>query len=124
MAQIGRKNGDVGLALALARGLSVKDAARQAGISERVARKHYLQITDDHFEEAVRGARSIFVASTAPQGVVNEKCDTLETARTSKVSPCVALSMGSTGFEPARDLTPTRPSTWRVCQFRHEPARL
>ena len=196
MAQIGRKNGDVGLALALARGLSVKDAAelrpyledvwhlasegetyfitryrnptqnlrtqltkiiKRAGMepwpklwqnlrasrqtelekefplhvvcawignSERVARKHYLQITDDHFEEAVRGARSIFVASTAPQGVVNEKCDTLETARTSKVSPCVALSMGSTGFEPARDLTPTRPSTWRVCQFRHEPARL
>ena len=23
------------------------------------------------------------------------------------------------GFEPPRDKTPTRPSTWRVCQFRH-----
>jgi hypothetical protein len=27
--------------------------------------------------------------------------------------------MRKRGLEPPRDLTPTRPSTWRVCQFRH-----
>jgi len=29
-----------------------------------VAPKHYLQITDEHFEQAVGGVRSIFVART------------------------------------------------------------
>lgn len=29
------------------------------------------------------------------------------------------LRMREVGLEPTRDKIPTRPSTWRVCQFRH-----
>ena len=70
------------------------------GNSQQVARRHYLQVTDEHYADAVRGARSIFVASTAPQGAANEKSDACETARTSLVSQCVAPSVGDTGLEP------------------------
>lgn len=34
------------------------------------------------------------------------------------VTPC-ATTVPKTGLEPARGVIPTRPSTWRVCQFRH-----
>ncbi len=90
------------------------------GNSQQVAREHYLQVTDSHYKRAASNVAN-FVASKALQGVANEKCDATKPAETRSVLPCAASSMGSTGFEPARDLTPTRPSTWRVCQFRHEP---
>jgi hypothetical protein len=35
------------------------------GNNERTARKHYLQVTDEHYDQAVAGARTIFVASGA-----------------------------------------------------------
>ena len=70
------------------------------GNSQQVARRHYLQVMDEHYAGAVRGACSIFVASTAPQAVVNEKSDACKTARTSLVSQCVAPSVGVTGLEP------------------------
>ena len=70
------------------------------GNSPRVAAKHYLQTTPEHYADAVSGARTIFVASRAPQGVANEKSDARETAKTSSLAQCVALAMGVTGLEP------------------------
>ena len=70
------------------------------GNSRQVAAKHYLQTTPEHVAEAVSGARTIFVASRAPQGVANEKSDARQTAKTSSPAQCVALAMGVTGLEP------------------------
>jgi integrase len=70
------------------------------GNSRQVAAKHYLQTTPEHYAEAVSGARTIFVASRAPQGVANEKSDARQTAKTSSPAQCVALAMGVTGLEP------------------------
>jgi integrase len=71
------------------------------GNSQQVARRHYLQVHDEHYTKAVIGARSIIVASKAPQDAANEKCDASETAQTSMVSQCVASSVGDAGLEPA-----------------------
>jgi len=70
------------------------------GNSQQVARKHYLQVTDDHFKKAASGQCAIIVASTASQDPANENCDASETAQTSTVSQCVAQSVGVTGLEP------------------------
>jgi len=61
------------------------------GNSVQVARKHYLQTTDAHFEKATAGECAIFVASSASQEAANEKSDAQETAQTSYVSQGVAL---------------------------------
>ena len=60
------------------------------GNSQQVARKHYLQITDDHFAKAASSQCAKIVASTASQDSPNEKCHASETARTSYVSQGVA----------------------------------
>ena len=39
------------------------------------------------------------VASQAPQGVANEKCDAAKPAENRNVSPCVAVPVGLRGFE-------------------------
>ena len=78
------------------------------GNSQQVARKHYLQVTDEHYAEAVEGARSIFVASTASHGAANEKCDASETAQSCKVSQCTAKSVGDTGPEPVPPSLPSK----------------
>ncbi len=70
------------------------------GNSRQVASKYYLQTTPEHVADAVSGACTIFVASSAPQGVANEKSDACETANTSSLAQCVALAIGVTGLEP------------------------
>ncbi len=57
-------------------------------------------------------------ASSAQVGLVNT-----DKAPKGEQRPSIQynIPVGSTGFEPARGITLTRPSTWRVCQFRHEP---
>ena len=94
------------------------------GNSWTVAQKNYLQVTDEHFAKAAQNpAQSAHATErTEPQAA-------MAAHEQNPVLPAVASGrdylpirpVGSTGFEPARDLTPTRPSTWRVCQFRHEP---
>ena len=45
-----------------------------------------------------------------------------EAVRTSRPPPRRPVGDGmvpKTGVEPIRGVSPTRPSTWRVCQFRH-----
>ena len=69
------------------------------GNSQQVARKHYLQVTDEHFAKAVGGARPVFVPCKAPQGVANEKCDAAKPAENRHVSPCVAGPVGLRGCE-------------------------
>jgi len=63
-----------------------------------VAREHYLQVTDSHYERATSNVAN-FVASQAPQGVVNEKCDAAKPAENRHVSPCVAVPVGLRGCE-------------------------
>lgn len=56
MTRNGReKKGDTPLALALAAGRSVRDAAQEAGISERTV---YRRLDDDRFRRRVREARA------------------------------------------------------------------
>ena len=69
------------------------------GNSQQVAREHYLQVTDSHYEKAASNVAN-FVASKAPQGVVNEKCDAAKPAENRSVSQNVAVLMGDTGLEP------------------------
>ena len=69
------------------------------GNSLQVARKHYLQVTDSHDEKAASKVAN-FVASKAPQGVVNEKCDAAKPAENRSVSQNVAVLVGDTGLEP------------------------
>ena len=67
------------------------------GNSQKVAAKHYLQVTDDHFEKA---ARARCATSMALQGVANEKSDASEVALFSTISQHVASSVGDDGLEP------------------------
>ena len=60
------------------------------GNSQQVARRHYLQVTDDHFRKTTGGQCGKIVASHAWQGVANEKSDASETEKTSNVSQGVA----------------------------------
>ena len=53
------QRGDAALALALARGLSVRDAAKAAGLSERTA---YRRAADSDFRQQVSRARADLVA--------------------------------------------------------------
>jgi len=69
------------------------------GNSPNVAKKHYLQVTDAHFEKAAGAARTI-CARTASQGVVNKESDAAEPAIIRGKSQHVAISVGDTGFEP------------------------
>ena len=68
------------------------------GNSQSVAREHYLQVTDSHYERAASNVVN-FVASKAPQGVANEKCDAAKPAENRHVSPCVAVPVGLRGCE-------------------------
>ena len=68
------------------------------GNSQQVARKHDLQVTDGHDERATSNVAS-FVASQAPQGVANEKCDAAKPAENRNVSLCVAVPVGLRGCE-------------------------
>jgi len=67
------------------------------GNSQKVAAKHYLQVTDDHFEKA---SRARCATSTAPQGVANKTSDAMEHAQNSMFSHDVAMPVGVTGLEP------------------------
>ncbi len=86
----------------LAEGFARHVVCQWIGNSQQVARKHYLQVTDEHFAKAVGGARPVFVPCKAPQGVANEKCDAAKPAENRHVSPCVAVPVGLRGFEPPR----------------------
>ncbi len=65
------------------------------GNSVQVARKHYLQVTAEHFDRALH-----MRSSKAPQGAANEKCDVGKTAENRSISHHVARGVGDTGFEP------------------------
>ena len=78
-----------------------------------MARKHYLQVTDSHYEKASSNV-AYFVASKAPQGVVNEKCDAAKPAENRSVSQNVAVKMGDTALELSPKTGELRP---------HMPAR-
>ena len=60
------------------------------GNSIQVARKHYLQTTDAHFEKATASKCDRFVASSAPQEVANEKINAEEIAHVSNALQSVA----------------------------------
>jgi len=55
-------------------------------------------MTDSHYEKAASNVAN-FVASKAPQGVVNEKCDAAKPAENRSVSQNVAVLMGDTGLD-------------------------
>ena len=69
------------------------------GNSERVARRHYLQVTDDHFARAT-GARSIFVATDALDSVPSDLTDQEKVVKSGNASQCIVNPVGGTGFEP------------------------
>jgi len=82
------------------------------GNSVQVARKHYLQTTDEHYQKATAGECAIIVASSASQAAANEKSNAQKPAQTSYDSQDVAtLSVGTQLELPAivsekRDLSP------------------
>jgi hypothetical protein len=63
----------------------------------RMSAKHYLQVTDDHFEKA---SRARCATSMAPQRVANETSDAMEHAQNSMFSHDVANPVGDDGLEP------------------------
>ena len=69
------------------------------GNSQSVAEKHYLQVTEDHFDRA-NDAALHQRSSKDSQGAVNEKSDTTQTAENREESQGVAIEMGDTGLEP------------------------
>ena len=70
------------------------------GNSQKVAAKHYLQVTDDHFEKA---SRARFATSMAPQRVANETSDAMEHAQNSMFSHDVANPVGDEGLEVVQE---------------------
>ena len=108
------------------------------GNSQPVAAQHYLQLTDEHFERALRGNHGAGESEAAQNAAQNlhemtrntpkqrpaagdepesnsSKNDNLQLAS----AYCGSGKMPGTGVEPAREVNPTAPSTRRVCQFRH-----
>ncbi len=84
------------------------------GNSTRVARKHYLQVTEDHFHRATvaPAARSIFVATPAgntPQDVASFPVTPRETLEKSQGIAKYSWQVGVTGLEPVT------PSMSRKC---------
>ena len=69
------------------------------GNSERVRKRHYLKVKDEHHEKATGGMRT-FCTREASQGVVNEESDAAKPALIRGVSHDVAVLMGDTGLEP------------------------
>lgn len=69
------------------------------GNSERVARRHYLQVTEDHFARAT-GARSTFVATDALECVPSGQADEENIVKSANASQCLVNQVGGTGFEP------------------------
>ena len=67
------------------------------GNSQKVAAKHYLQVTDDHFEKA---SRARCATSKAPQTVANEISENEKDAQSSRFSHDAATAVGDAGFEP------------------------
>lgn len=83
------------------------------GNSERVARRHYLQVTDEHFAKAVDAARCNFAGRDALQSTANEKSSGENTADNCVVLQSAASAMGGTELE---SVTSTM-STWRSNQL-------
>ncbi len=74
------------------------------GNTRKVAAEHYLQVTQEHFEQAAHNPAQY----TAEQGAMEEKAnsdDVTQTAGftedTSKFCSVQKLTMGRAGFEPA-----------------------
>ena len=67
------------------------------GNSQKVAAKHYLQVTDDHFMKA---ARARCATSMAPQMVANDKNEDVKVAQNRMVSHDTTMAVGDAGFEP------------------------
>ena len=91
MAEIGRHNDDDGLILALATGQPVRDAAEQAGVSERTA---YRRLEDAEFRRQVsevRGAMFDQAVGKLADGAV-EAVTTLRTLASKAESETVRLS--------------------------------
>ena len=78
------------------------------GNSEAVARKHYLQVTDAHFEKAIIPK----LAETVARQVAHKPCETTQTGKQAKKSNPAKLNVfrGSADeFATLRDLKITRP---------------
>ena len=76
------------------------------GNSPQVAARHYLQVTDDHYEKAVQNPVQYGAAQrcteTQPDGVEAEKQGTCGSVR-NETAPCESrepLRLGVTGLEP------------------------
>lgn len=72
------------------------------GNGRRVAEKHYLQVTEDHFRKATSGAPGGALhmrSSDAPQTAANEKSDAAKPAKNRGVPQYVARGVGDTGLE-------------------------
>ncbi|MCA9188301.1 MAG: site-specific integrase, partial [Planctomycetales bacterium] len=71
------------------------------GNSRDVAKKHYLQVTDEHFERAASEVeRAPFVASETLQPAANGNCVTEKTAISCGKLQCDTKMVGRTGLEP------------------------
>ena len=101
----------------LAESFPMHVVCRWIGNTQPVAQKHYLQITDEHFERAVGGDATALQNAlqsahathrTQPQPLSNKR----EEPRKTRVSRgSVDHKMRKRGLEPPRGINPTRPST-------------
>ena len=69
------------------------------GNSEDVARDHYLQVTDAHFEAACSALRN-----PVQLGAASTRSESHGVQELSTKTPCIVPTMGGTGLEP---VTPT-----------------
>jgi len=108
-------------------------AAAWCGHSAKVAEQHYLQVTTDHYRQAVEARANLASphARSEPKKATQNPTQhppargridlparhkkRFETQQAASQS----VQMPGTGVEPARSLTSTATSTRRVCQFRH-----
>ncbi len=76
MARKGRENADAALATGLASGLCIRDAAREAHVSERTAHR---RLADPHFTARVESIRSGLVSEALVklQGAMSGAADVL-----------------------------------------------
>lgn len=78
------------------------------GNSPTVARKHYLQVTDEHFDRAAQSGAENGAASAreASQGIANSKGENAKTPgfaeRCEALQTCTKLNVAPVGLEPTR----------------------
>jgi integrase len=73
------------------------------GNSEEVAREHYLQVTEGHFERAIKAAQK-----TAQQEAGSARNDSHQVTKSTGNTICVGFKMGGTGLEQPLNLSKER----------------